>query len=124
MIPQDRPAVLFAAVNGLTGVALGAFAAHAATDPQAIGWLRTGSTYQLLHAAAALACAGRAPAAAQAMNLGGAVFAGTLYAMALGAPRILGAVTPLGGLMMMAGWGLLAWAALRRKASPHERLDG
>ena len=36
---------------------------------------------------------------------------GSLYAMALGAPRWLGAVTPLGGLCFLAGWALLAWAA-------------
>jgi uncharacterized membrane protein YgdD (TMEM256/DUF423 family) len=52
---------------------------------------------------------------------GGLIFAGTLYAMALGAPRILGAVTPLGGLGLMAGWSLLAWQAYRAglgKAKP------
>ena len=48
------------------------------------------------------------------MMAGGAiVFSGTLYAMALGAPRWLGAVTPLGGLAMIAGWALLAWRAFR-----------
>ena len=49
------------------------------------------------------------------------IFAGTLYAMALGAPRILGAVTPIGGLGLMAGWSLLAWQAYRAglgKAKP------
>jgi uncharacterized membrane protein YgdD (TMEM256/DUF423 family) len=47
--------------------------------------------------------------------VGGAViFSGTLYAMALGAPRWFGAVTPLGGLAMIGGWALLAWRAARR----------
>jgi uncharacterized membrane protein YgdD (TMEM256/DUF423 family) len=41
------------------------------------------------------------------------VFSGTLFAMALGAPRWLGAVTPLGGLSFLAGWAALAWAAGR-----------
>jgi uncharacterized membrane protein YgdD (TMEM256/DUF423 family) len=36
--------------------------------------------------------------------------------MALGAPRVLGAVTPLGGLAFMLGWAVLAWAALRSQA--------
>lgn len=124
MIPHDRAAVLFAAVNGLAAVAFGAFAAHAVTDPQAIGWLRTGSGYQLAHAAAALVCLERSRAAALAMNLGGAVFAAALYALALGAPRTLGAAAPVGGLLMIAGWALLAWSARRGKAAPHERLDG
>ncbi|HUL75644.1 MAG TPA: DUF423 domain-containing protein, partial [Vicinamibacteria bacterium] len=44
---------------------------------------------------------------------GSALFSGTLYAMALGAPRWLGAVTPIGGLGMMLGWLLLALHARR-----------
>ena len=40
---------------------------------------------------------------------GGALFAGTLYLMALGAPRWLGAVTPVGGAMLIVGWLWLAW---------------
>jgi len=72
--------------------------------------------YQFLHAFAALA----APAlvtptwARRGAGLfvgGGAVFAGTLYAMALGAPRALGAVTPLGGLALIAGWLCVAAGA-------------
>ena len=46
-----------------------------------------------------------------AWNLGSLLFSGSLYAMALGAPHWLGAVTPLGGLLFMAGWAMLAWAA-------------
>ena len=42
---------------------------------------------------------------------GSLVFSGTLYAMTLGAPRWLGAVTPIGGLLLLAGWLLLAWGA-------------
>ena len=44
---------------------------------------------------------------------GGAVFAGTLYLMALGAPRWFGAITPVGGALMIAGWLWLAWAGVR-----------
>jgi uncharacterized membrane protein YgdD (TMEM256/DUF423 family) len=44
---------------------------------------------------------------------GGLVFSGTLYAMALGAPRWLGAVTPLGGAALIAGWLALALVFLR-----------
>ena len=42
---------------------------------------------------------------------GALVFAATLYAMGLGGPRWLGAVTPVGGVLMIAGWAALAWAA-------------
>jgi uncharacterized membrane protein YgdD (TMEM256/DUF423 family) len=45
--------------------------------------------------------------------IGGAVFAGTLYLMALGAPRWLGAVTPIGGALLIAGWLWLAWTAVK-----------
>ena len=55
----------------------------------------------LLRVAARLLCAGIV------------VFSGSLYALALGGPRLLGAITPLGGLAFMAGWAVLVWHALR-----------
>jgi uncharacterized membrane protein YgdD (TMEM256/DUF423 family) len=46
------------------------------------------------------------------MFLGGALlFSGSLYALAAGAPRWTGAITPIGGLLFLAGWAVLAWAA-------------
>jgi uncharacterized membrane protein YgdD (TMEM256/DUF423 family) len=51
-----------------------------------------------------------------AFTAGIGVFSGTLYAMALGGPRMLGAITPLGGLCLIAGWGLIALHAYTRKA--------
>jgi uncharacterized membrane protein YgdD (TMEM256/DUF423 family) len=49
---------------------------------------------------------------APAFFLSGVVlFSGSLYALALGAPRIVGAITPFGGLLFLAGWAILAWAA-------------
>jgi uncharacterized membrane protein YgdD (TMEM256/DUF423 family) len=97
-----------AALSGAVAVIAGAFGAHAATG-KAVEWLHTGAQYQLIHAVAtlvALQLGGRW--AAVALLAGSALFAATLYAMALGAPRWLGAITPLGGLAMIAGWGLLA----------------
>ncbi|MGB2073827.1 MAG: DUF423 domain-containing protein, partial [Henriciella sp.] len=47
------------------------------------------------------------------MIIGAAVFASTLYAMSLGAPSWFGAITPLGGLGMLIGWGLIIWAGLK-----------
>ncbi|SNS07757.1 Uncharacterized membrane protein YgdD, TMEM256/DUF423 family [Sphingomonas laterariae] len=114
---MKRPGMVavLAALSGALAVTAGAFGAHGATG-KAAEWLRTGATYQMVHAAAALAVLamprGRGPALL--MLLGALVFAGTLYAMALGAPRWLGAVTPLGGLAMIGGWLLLAIIALRR----------
>jgi uncharacterized membrane protein YgdD (TMEM256/DUF423 family) len=53
----------------------------------------------------------RVDAAGWCFLAGIAIFSGTLYAMALGAPRVLGAVTPVGGLLLLAGWLALAFAA-------------
>jgi uncharacterized membrane protein YgdD (TMEM256/DUF423 family) len=107
-----------AAASGLLSVVFGAFAAHGLADPQAREWMHTGSTYQAVHALAAIACttfmhtAARRAGYAPAFFLAGTVlFSGSLYAMALGGPRLLGAVTPVGGLCFLVGWGLLVWAA-------------
>lgn len=104
---------IFAALSAALGVAAGAYGAHGA-DAQAAEWLSTGSLYQMVHAVAAIALASRHPRIATLLLAGAAVFALTLYAMALGAPHWLGAVTPIGGVMMIAGWLVLAIVAARR----------
>ncbi len=48
------------------------------------------------------------------IGLGTLIFSGSLYVMALSGMRWLGAVTPIGGLLMIVGWSAVAWAALRR----------
>ena len=125
---MQRFALFFAGLNGFLAVALGAFGAHglkarAAQLPpdeaaKILGWMDTGAKYQLAHAAALLAVAALLPRlapgpgrwAVQGLAWGPLLFSATLYAMALGAPRWLGAVTPIGGLAMLAGWGALIWA--------------
>ncbi len=116
----ERRLVLVAAVLGLIAVALGAFGAHALEqrlDAEALGWWQTGVQYQMWHALAVLALglSGLAWARLPAWLLaaGALLFSATLYAMALGAPRGLGAVTPIGGLIMVAGWALLCFRAAR-----------
>jgi uncharacterized membrane protein YgdD (TMEM256/DUF423 family) len=100
-----------AALSAAVAIAAGAFGAHAASG-KAVEWLHTGAMYQLLHAVAAIALLPRQRTVA-ALLLGGAtVFAFSLYAMALGAPRWLGAVTPLGGVGMIAGW---VWLAVQER---------
>jgi uncharacterized membrane protein YgdD (TMEM256/DUF423 family) len=100
---------VFAALSAALAIAAGAFGAHGASSPQAAEWLRTGGLYQLIHAVAALAVIGVARGAAILLLIGAAIFAVSLYAIALGCPRWLGAVTPIGGAMMIGGW---LWAAL------------
>jgi uncharacterized membrane protein YgdD (TMEM256/DUF423 family) len=115
---QTRIWTGLAALSGLMAVAAGAFGAHGVSDPQARSWLQTGAQYQLIHALAVFACfalwrigASSAQLAAWLFLAGSLVFAGTLYLMALGGPRLLGAVTPVGGVLMILGWAVLAWSA-------------
>lgn len=106
-----------AAIAGFLAVAGGAFGAHGIGDPQAKAWMQTGAQYALAHVLATFACAAvmgmgaRRAALAPAFFLVGVIlFTGSLFAMALGGPRWLGAITPLGGLSFLIGWVVLAWA--------------
>lgn len=100
-----------AALSAALAIGAGAFGAHGASSPQAAEWLRTGAFYQLVHAVAALMLVrGTAqPGIAITVLAGAAIFAFTLYAMALGAPKWLGAVTPIGGVLMIGAWLVAAW---------------
>jgi uncharacterized membrane protein YgdD (TMEM256/DUF423 family) len=105
-----------AALSGGLSVAMGAFAAHRVTDARAQELLKTGATYEMVHALAVLACGALMQAGlrrvrhAPAFFLAGSLnFSGSLYAMALGGPRALGAATPVGGVLFLVGWGVLAW---------------
>ncbi len=108
-----------AALNGLMAVAAGAFGAHAASDPQVKEWLRTGAQYQMVHAVAALACYGLLRAAigpaswaAWLFTVGALIFGGSLYVMAMTGVRAMGAITPVGGLLLMLGWAVLLYGAV------------
>lgn len=117
-----------AAILGATGVGLGAFGAHALKARlQAADTLSTWDTavqYHLLHAVALLVLAAwsrlaAADSAAPALTTSGwlfvigiVLFSGSLYGLALGGPRWLGPVTPLGGLAFIAGWLWLLKAAV------------
>ena len=117
------------AALGLLGVAAGAFGAHGLRDTVSArdleSW-QTGAHYEQVHAVllVALGLLGRGDralrAAALLLTAGILVFSGTLYAMVLGGPRVLGAVTPLGGLCLIGGWAALVVAGIRaRRASDH-----
>jgi uncharacterized membrane protein YgdD (TMEM256/DUF423 family) len=106
-----------AAISVFVSVVAGAFAAHG-LEGRAGEVMRTGATYEFMHAMATLACAtfmqvgARRARFAPAFFLSGTVlFSGSLYALALGAPRWTGIITPFGGLLFLAGWAVLAWAA-------------
>ncbi len=113
-----------AGVLGASGVAAGAFGAHGLRgrlDAAMMSAFETGVLYHLLHAVALLGVAWLAQrlpgpltsAAGWLLVVGIVLFSGSLYVLALGGPRWLGPVTPLGGLALIAAWVLLAVAGAR-----------
>jgi len=112
---------LFAgAMLAALGVALGAFGAHGLRnllDDTALAWWQTAVQYQMWHAVGLVALGAmrlsRSLLPTALLTAGTIIFAGTLYAMALGGPRWLGAVTPVGGSLMILGWLTLAWRVMR-----------
>ena len=114
---MDRKWLGIAAVNGALAVMAGAFAAHglkARLSVDALSIFETGARYHMYHALAiGLSALVPAPRAAWAFLFGIVFFCGSLYLLALSGAPILGAVTPLGGLCFIAGWGLLAWKAFK-----------
>ena len=104
-----------AGVTGALAVLLGAFGAHglkqSVHDPHLLEVWDTGARYHLAHALALglVAAHPRRPVVAGvAFGLGILLFSGSLYAMTLTGARALGAITPLGGLAFITGWGALA----------------
>ena len=115
------------AVYGLLGVLFGAFGAHALRSrltPDQLAVYHTGVEYQFYHALALLAVGLLLPSRpGLALNVAGGCFAagvllfsGSLYALCLSGIRVLGAITPFGGLLFIAGWIALIVAILRRPA--------
>ena len=100
---------------------LGAFGAHGLKSrlgADALSVWQTAVQYHFWHALALLAVPQLTGTWAKASGwlfvAGVVLFSGSLYALALGAPRALGVVTPLGGLALILGWIALAVAAIRR----------
>lgn len=117
------------AASAAVAVSLGALAAHALKgriDPRMLDAFEVGVRYQMYHALGLIAVAwvvSRTPGAVAAaagwlLIAGTAMFSGSLYGLALGGPRWLGPITPLGGLSFMAGWLCLAAAGWRGAARP------
>lgn len=127
---MDRLFVILGAVSASIGVAAGAFGAHALKGrlaPDLLAIFEVGVRYQLVHALALLAVAwactrwpGRlASASGWSFAAGTVLFSGSLYLLALTGVRAFGAVTPVGGVLFLAGWLLLAAAAWRGAAPGH-----
>ena len=111
------PLVALGAVNAALAVAAGAFAAHGLRErltPRALEIFETGARYHLIHAVA-MVLAGILLARGPGLlfQAGVILFSGSLYALALTDVKFLGAITPIGGLLFLAGWLWLAISAWR-----------
>lgn len=123
MAGSSRFAIAFTALAGASAVGLGAFGAHGLKEVlRANGtaplW-ETAVLYHLVHSVALLAVVGaggpvtrsKGKWTVRAWAVGIVLFSGSLYALALGAPRWVGAIVPpLGGTAFIVGWLALGWA--------------
>lgn len=118
---MTRPLAV-AGLLGFTAVAFGAFGAHGLhLAPPLLETYKTGALYHLVHAVVALAVALaadrlRRPRLILALLTGGVVvFAGSLYLLAITGLRALGAITPIGGLLMLAAWVFITLEGVGRR---------
>ena len=118
---NQRTAIAISAIVGFLGVALGAFGAHGLrtlleANGRVANW-ETATHYHLVHAVALLTVALHAPFRAWAWRLwfgGIVIFSGSLYVLALTNQKFLGAITPFGGVLLLAGWLALAFPGKER----------
>ena len=121
---MERVFFLYGTVSALVGVAAGAFGAHGLKgrlDPEMLSVFKVGVQYQMYHAFALIAAAGaHTKWPSRFVKIGGwlfvigtILFSGSLYLLSVSGVQWIGAVTPLGGLAFLAGWGCIAWAAWR-----------
>lgn len=129
MASMSRLFVILSGLLGFTAVALGAFGAHGlrswlraqADGAQRLEWWSTAAHYHLIHAlalalAAWLAHRGAGPSASVAgwsFVAGVTLFSGSLYTMTLTGQTKLGAITPIGGVLLLVGWGAIVVAGAR-----------
>lgn len=122
----ERTFLLLGAIGGFLSVALGAFGAHALKQILSPGLLEvfhTGVDYQAIHSLALLLTGllarrfdGRAlRLAGWSFASGMLIFSGSLYLLALTDARWFGAITPIGGTLLLFGWAALASAVWRRE---------
>ena len=121
---MERTFVIAGAAFAFLGVAAGAFGAHALQTrlaPERLQTFEVAVRYQMYHALGLFLVAWAATrwpsstlSVAGWLFIGGTlVFSGTVYGLALGGPRWLGAITPIGGLAFLGGWLAIAWGVFR-----------
>jgi uncharacterized membrane protein YgdD (TMEM256/DUF423 family) len=123
---KERTLIAAGALNMFVAVGCGAFGAHGLKkmiSAEMLAVWHTAVTYQVMHALGMIAVALLMPRmagtaltwAGRLMLAGIVIFSGSLYLLALTGTRILGAITPLGGVAFLAAWLLVAWAALKSR---------
>ncbi len=123
---KARRFLIIGCVFAFTGVAAGAFGAHSlkrALDPGMLAIYDTATRYQIYHAFGLFVVAwvvnrspnGKFAAAGWLFAAGIVLFSGSLYAVSLTGIAWLGALTPIGGVAFLAGWGVLAWQAWKTR---------
>ena len=122
--------VVFGSISAFFAVAFGAFGAHGLSgtiDEHSLDVFKTGAQYQMYHALALIGLGHitaknpiQALVPGYAFIVGTVLFSGSLYLLAVTGAKWLGAITPLGGISFMVGWGALAYLA----ASPKSRVRG
>ncbi len=125
MLTHEQKCLLVCgALMGFISVAAGAFGAHALkskVDPNMLNVFEVGARYQMYHAlaictavwASTLIPGTLASTAGWLFFAGTLIFSGSLYALALTGIKVIGAITPIGGIILLAGWACLSLAALR-----------
>ena len=120
---MDKTFLLVGAVAAFLAVTLGAFGAHglrARLSPEMMAVFQTGVQYHMYHALALILVSGimgrmsgwLIQTAGWCFAAGIVFFSGSLYLLAITGVTILGAITPIGGLLFLAGWACLAFAAI------------
>jgi uncharacterized membrane protein YgdD (TMEM256/DUF423 family) len=123
--------ILLGSISGGLSVITGAFGAHGLRDQLTARQMeiyQTASHYQLAHALALLAVGAIAGLLAKdvptsltvagwAFTVGTIIFSGSLYALAITDIKILGAITPIGGLAFIIGWFALAYTAFKMSST-------
>lgn len=117
---MNKTLVAVGAINAAMSVGAGAFGAHGLRqrlEPRALEIFETAARYHMYHALAIVLCAVIATSGARTtgwiFQTGIAIFCGSLYALALTDIKVLGALTPIGGLAFLVGWLYLAYSAIR-----------
>jgi uncharacterized membrane protein YgdD (TMEM256/DUF423 family) len=117
--------LMLGSLNAFLSVALGAFGAHALKSklsPDMLNVYQTGVQYHMIHSlgliliallADKLGNSSMVNVSGWALFIGIVLFSGSLYALSLSGIKVLGAITPLGGVSFLLGWILLAIAAMK-----------